>query len=154
MTSIYTCLIYLTRLTRITHLTLLNPVTHLRTRRRWSALCGFTAVLLCSQLQAAEVRSMPLTNTVGSECPTTGVRVEAVTPQADVTREEIVLSVPKQRVDEQANLKLYKLDNTAFAFAEFKELRDNRYGDRRTFSVVVAKSETLRFKVGFDSSQY
>ncbi len=108
------------------------------------------------QAAGEEIRSMPLTNVAGSECPTTGVRVEAVTPrQAEgaAAADTIVLSIPAADVAEQPNLRLYKLDSTAFAFEEFKELNSDRYADRRAFSVVVARSENLRFKVGFDSRQ-
>ncbi|MEM9620034.1 MAG: hypothetical protein AAF993_00200 [Pseudomonadota bacterium] len=98
-----------------------------------------------------EIRSMPLTNTAGDQCQTTGVRVEQVIPQAE--KEELVISIPSQAVAEKPQLRLYKLDNTAFAFEAFKELHDDDYHDRRTFSVVVAKSENLSFKVGFSSVQ-
>jgi len=126
--------------------------------RIYRTIWSISLLLLCTSYATAaeletrnEVRSMPLTNSPGSECPTTGVRVEQVIPEAD--KEEIVISIPTQAVSETANLRLYKLDNTAFAFEEFKELRDDQYRDRRSFSVVVAKSETLRFKVGFSSHQ-
>ena len=98
------------------------------------------------------VSSVTLSNTVGAECPASGVRVEAVTPRANQARQEIIVTIPKGKVHDIANFSLYNADNSKFAFDEYKEIRDGRSNDRRTFSFVVSESEQIRFKVGFDSA--
>ena len=106
-----------------------------------------------SENTGLEIRSMPMDSIVGSECPTTGARVDAVDTTPDTGEQRIVVSIPRGAVAQKPNIRLYRIDAQAFAFEDFKEIRDKRDPERRSFAFVVKESDQFQFKVGFDSAQ-
>ena len=111
------------------------------------------AVVPHTTFAASEIRSMPMKNKVGSQCTATDMKVEKVSQIEGTNQQEIVISVPASSISEEPELKLYRVDNTAFAFEDYQEINDGNDDSRRSFSFTVNDSDRFSFKVGFDSSQ-
>lgn len=118
-----------------------------------SVLLAFVSAAALAASQNHETQTMPMESVVGSECPSTKVRVEQVQPTKDPALQRVVVSIPRAAVAPRPNLKLYRVDAQAFAFEDYQEVRDLGDSDRRSFSFVVRESEQFQFKIGFDSVQ-
>lgn len=115
----------------------------------------FTAVLLIVSFQVLAqtpvvLNTMPLTNVAGSECVSTGVRVESVEQDPQSERQRLVISIPQSLLRNTTNITVHQPDGTALAFSEFRETRSIAEG-RNQFGVVLAGNDRIEFKLRFSS---
>ena len=100
--------------------------------------------------QERVINTAMLTNEVGSECPTTNVRVESVVPDPNTNRQHLVISIPETLLLNTPNITFHRPDGAALAFTEFRELQSKK-DSRRQFGTVLAGNDRIEFKIRFSS---